>query len=329
MKYRIAPYWWPLLAATSPALVPYLAIQARKFTAGVKEAEARNAARLEKAAPLELPARQRFELTVIVDHRHADGFIGDAAVVYQLRHERGVMLMDVGFGPERPAFAHNAANLGIDPAAWQALFISHLHPDHMGGLTAVRRKSVLIPPGFAPPQDLPCYLPAPCATPGLTAEVIDAPRALPTGFASTGPLARMLCFTGITEEQAVIARLAGKGLVIVTGCGHPTIEVIIQMVRRLSAEPIHAIIGGLHFPITQSRGAKLGIEFQQIIGTGKGWWERIDDRDLDRTIRSLNESGAERILLSAHDTCDHSLQRIAAEVKAQVEVLTAGVTYTL
>ena len=30
-----------------------------------------------------------------------------------------------------------------------------------------------------------------------------------------------------TEEQALVARLRGKGLVVVTGCGHPTIEVIL------------------------------------------------------------------------------------------------------
>jgi 7,8-dihydropterin-6-yl-methyl-4-(beta-D-ribofuranosyl)aminobenzene 5'-phosphate synthase len=159
--------------------------------------------------------------------------------------------------------------------------------------------------------------------------VVTAPRLLSSGFATTGPLARMLCFTGITEEQAVIVKLKDKGLVIVMGCGHPTVELVIKMAQCLSAAPIYAIIGGLHFPITQSRGAKLGIEFQQIIGTGKNWWERINDEDLDRTIQALNESGAKRLLLSPHDTCDHSLNRIAAAVSARVEVLTAGVTYSL
>ncbi|MDM8539359.1 hypothetical protein QUF70_21605 [Desulfobacterales bacterium HSG17] len=46
---------------------------------------------------------------------------------------------------------------------------------------------------------------------------------------------------------------------VFTGCGHPTIEVIVQMVRRLSNEDIYAIGGGFHFPVTGRRGNRAGI----------------------------------------------------------------------
>ena len=118
-------------------------------------------------------------------------------------------------------------------------------------------------------------------------------------------------------------------LVVLTGCGHPTIQVILAMARSLSDEPIYAVGGGLHFPITRSRGSKLGIEMQQIFGTGKPLWQSIGDDDLDQTIQTLNQAGPKRLLLSPHDSCDYAVSRLTNEVNAEVEVLRAGAKYDL
>lgn len=67
---------------------------------------------------------------------------------------------------------------------------------------------------------------------------------------------------GKTEEQAIIARLKDKGLVVFTGCGHPTIETIVQMAQRISDEPVYAVGGGLHFPITDSPLREPGLKVQ-------------------------------------------------------------------
>jgi len=329
MSYRISPLWWPILAAGAPILAPWLAVQAKKFRDGEKQAAARNAARLRTAKPLALPELKKFDLTVVVEHRAAEGFVGAAAVSYLLRTAGGAMLMDVGFGPEGPALRDNAARLGIGANDWNALFVSHLHPDHMGGMTAARQRAIRLPSALTPANPIPCYSPAPCAAPEMNVEEVTEPRTLRNGLGSSGPLARMLCFEGLTEEQAVVAKLKNKGLVVIMGCGHPTVEVVLQMTRRLSDAPVYAVIGGLHLPIAESRWKKAGLQLQQLAGTGKPWWRKIDDRDLDAAIRALRESGAKRLLLSAHDTCDYALKRIADSVSAQVDVLTAGVTYSL
>jgi len=85
---------------------------------------------------------------------------------------------------------------------------------------------------------------------------------------------------GYTEEQTLLARVKGTGLVVFTGCGHPTIEVVLETVRRLSDEPLYGIGGGLHFPVTEGRGNRAGIRFQTIIGTGKPPWQKITDGEL-------------------------------------------------
>jgi 7,8-dihydropterin-6-yl-methyl-4-(beta-D-ribofuranosyl)aminobenzene 5'-phosphate synthase len=98
-------------------------------------------------------------------------------------------------------------------------------------------------------------------------------------------------------------------------------------VRRLSNEPIYAICGGLHFPVTGGRGNRAGIQFQTIFGTGKPPWQRITDEDLSRTIATINSADPKRVYLSVHDTCDHALGRMMRELDAEVEVLRAGATY--
>lgn len=90
---------------------------------------------------------------------------------------------------------------------------------------------------------------------------------------------------GWVEEHAIVAHVRGKWLVVLTGCGHPTIEVIVRMVQRMSDEPIYAIGSGLHFRVTVSPLLrKPGLKVQMIWGTGKPPWKRITDKDLQMTI---------------------------------------------
>jgi len=175
----------------------------------------------------------------------------------------------------------------------------------------------------------PCFLPDKAEAKGFKAELVERPRLLAAGIASTGPLARSLFLFGHTEEQALLARVKDKGLVVFTGCGHPTIEVILEMVGRLSKEPLYAIGGGLHFPVTGGRGNRAGIQFQTIIGTGKPAWQRITDEDLSRTIAAINDAGPKKVYLSGHDTCDYALDRMKKELRSETEVLNAGATYRL
>jgi 7,8-dihydropterin-6-yl-methyl-4-(beta-D-ribofuranosyl)aminobenzene 5'-phosphate synthase len=317
------------MAAASPVLIPFLGVLAVKHSRGVKSAEARNTERMNAAQRLDLPELERLEISVVVDWRHEEGFLGDAGVSYLIRTDKGTLLMDVGFGPGSQAFGNNAKRLGIDFKGIDAVMITHLHPDHMGGMGAARKNSVLFPDGMEPGAGTPCYIPAGCQTAGLRSETLKGPKLVEAGLASTGPLSRMITLMGMTEEQAIVGRLKGKGLVVITGCGHPKIETILKMAARMSDAPVYAVAGGLHFPVSESRLVMKGIQLQQILGTGKQWWERVTFDDVDRTIESLNRAGVKKLLLSAHDTCDGAIERFKQGVKAETEVLSAGRTYQL
>lgn len=326
---RVPIPYWPLLGIAAPVALPLLALKRRRFLRASARAEQLNNERLEAAGPLALPALQRFELCVLVEQEACEGYLTDPGVSYLVETEQGRMLFDVGFGPESPTLAHNAAALGLTLDDVELLVISHLHLDHMGGMKASRAGSVALPTELGQPQDKPCLLPTAAAAPGFTPQVVEGPQMLGAGIGTTGPLARSLFFMGHTEEMALVARLEGKGLVLVTGCGHPTLELLLAMVRRLSDEPLYALAGGLHLPVTTSRLKKGGVQLQMLLGTGKPPWERVGEQDIDRTIETINAAAPARVLLSAHDTCDHAIERIRAAVTAEVDVLRAGERYSL
>jgi 7,8-dihydropterin-6-yl-methyl-4-(beta-D-ribofuranosyl)aminobenzene 5'-phosphate synthase len=306
-----------------------LLIKNRRFKKNIQQSQEVNNERIRRAKPLALPLLDHFDLTVLVEQKTEPGFLAAPGVSYLIKTDQGALLFDVGFGPEMPALAHNARKIGFQLAHADALAISHLHPDHMGGHQAIRTNQVIVPREIGEPQGQPCFVPARAAAEGFQAEVVEGPCMLAAGVASTGPLARSLFFFGWTEEQALVARLKGKGLVVITGCGHPTIERIIEMVRKLSGEPIYAVGGGLHFPITDSPLKRRGIKIQMIVGTGKPPWRRVTDADVSRTIDSLNAAGPRRVFLSAHDTCDYAIARFKDGLRCETDVLRAGATYQL
>ncbi len=329
MSYRISPVWWPGLVLASPVIAPWLFIKNINYRENAVRADRLNHRRITDAEPLDLPELDFIELTVVVEWRAEPGFMNDAGVSYLFKTNLGTLLFDVGFGPSRPAFSHNAEKLGCRLDALDGLAISHFHCDHMGGLSAQRSRKVAVPEALMPASAKPCFLPETGEAPGFAPQVVTGPGMLAAGIGTIGPLARSLFMMGYMEEQSLVARVRNKGLVVVTGCGHPTVEVILAMAARLCDDPLYCVGGGFHFPITGSRGSLGGIQFQTFLGTGKPPWQRIENADLDRTIDAINRAAPERVLLSAHDTCDASLARMENELEAETRVLRAGKTYRL
>jgi 7,8-dihydropterin-6-yl-methyl-4-(beta-D-ribofuranosyl)aminobenzene 5'-phosphate synthase len=327
MSFRLSPIWWPVLAVASPVIVPWLLVRNRRFQNERAQAAELNQKRISRAEPLDLPELDFLELTVMVEWKAKEGFVGDAGVSYLFKTDLGSVLYDVGFGPTRPALTHNAAKLAFSLDQVNALVISHLHGDHMGGITAQRSRQVTVPGKLMSPKLKSCFLPDKAEAEGFKAQLVEGPQLLTAGIASSGPLARSLFVMGFTEEQALLAHVKDKGLVVFTGCGHPTIEVVLKMAGRLSSEPLYAIGGGLHFPVSAGRGNRAGIQFQTIVGTGKPPWKRVTDEDLGRTITAINGAGPKRVYLSGHDTCDYALDRLEKELEAKTDVLKAGATY--
>ena len=191
------------------------------------------------------------------------------------------VLFDTGLSPD--AMVINADRLGLDLAGLHAVVLSHGHFDHAGGLAGLAgRRGIrslpmvvhplvwtrrrIAPPG-GPADDLPTL-----SKRALTAEGFDVierrqPSLLVDGsILITGEVDRTTDFehgmppahqhwTGtqwqpdplILDDQALVVNVRGKGLVVVTGCGHSGAVNIVRHAQRLTGiSRLHALLGGLH-----------------------------------------------------------------------------------
>jgi 7,8-dihydropterin-6-yl-methyl-4-(beta-D-ribofuranosyl)aminobenzene 5'-phosphate synthase len=80
------------------------------------------------------------------------------------------------------------------------------------------------------------------------------------GVTSTGEIG------GWASEHSLVANVKDKGLVILTGCGHPRIVNIVRRAQQVSGvSRVHAIIGGFHISVREALEAanllgKIGAE---------------------------------------------------------------------
>ena len=70
-----------------------------------------------------------------------------------------------------------------------------------------------------------------------------------------------------------------------------------------------------------------GSDVQMIVGTGKPPRQLITEADLTETIQILNDSGVQKVFLSARNTCGDALGQLAHVLDADVAVLKAADTY--
>jgi 7,8-dihydropterin-6-yl-methyl-4-(beta-D-ribofuranosyl)aminobenzene 5'-phosphate synthase len=202
------------------------------------------------------------------------------------------LLFDTGLSPD--AMITNADRLGLDLSQIQAVVLSHGHFDHAGGLAGLAGKRgtrslpmVIHPmiwtrrriavPGRAP-DELPTLSKRALAAEGLSVIERREPSLLVDGCVLiTGEIDRTTEFergmppthqawTGsswqhdplILDDQALIVHVRGRGLMVLTGCGHSGAINIVRHAQRLTTVPtLHALLGGLHLG---------GPAFEPIIG---------------------------------------------------------------
>jgi 7,8-dihydropterin-6-yl-methyl-4-(beta-D-ribofuranosyl)aminobenzene 5'-phosphate synthase len=195
------------------------------------------------------------------------------------------ILLDTGLRSD--TVLQNARDLEINLSNVKEVILTHNHWDHVGGLMALRREmmkkdsSALSQAHVA--QGIFYSRPSPAgegngmielkkeyeATGGRFIEHSEGYELFP-GAWMTGPVPRphperygeggkVLTPAGliddtVPEDQSLVVNTP-QGLVVVTGCAHAGIITILTSARsRFPAEPVHAVVGGLHlFPATDAQ----------------------------------------------------------------------------
>ena len=243
----------------------------------------------------------------------------EAGVSYLVAAGDTTILLDVGFNKKKDhpsPLLHNMKALGISLDDLDALFISHLHLDHVGGMAEQRQGRFSLSQGKVDLPPVPVYVPEPIVpsawNPGPVPEVVTRPRYLAEGVASIGVIPRNLFLLGYTREHSLAVNVRGKGIVLIIGCGHQTIERILDRSQKLFDAPIYGIIGGLHYPVRGGRIMLGPVNLQNLVGGDRPPWQPIGQADVNRAIAAIKAVDPQFIALSPHDSSDWSLEQFTA-----------------
>jgi 7,8-dihydropterin-6-yl-methyl-4-(beta-D-ribofuranosyl)aminobenzene 5'-phosphate synthase len=187
---------------------------------------------------VEMNAAQKADaltLTILYDNNPYDARLrtawGFSALV---EVQGGVYLFDAG--GDFPTLLENMRVLEIDPATIQAVILSHVHADHVGGLEG------LLQEGIQPVVYLPPSFPA-----GFKRGVSQRTAVVEVGMGQT--IGEAVFTTGelgaSIREQALVVK-SPQGLVIITGCAHPGVVSIVERAVALFDEPVYLVLGGFH-----------------------------------------------------------------------------------
>ncbi len=204
-----------------------------------------------------------------------------ALVTVRRAGSRATLLFDTGVSPE--GMATNAERLGVDLSGLHGVVLSHGHADHAGGFDGLvrlrgrrglpltvhpavwTRRRLSLPGGN--PVELPTLSAGALGREGFEVVERRVPSLLVDGsILITGEIDRTTEFERgmpaaheawdggvwrhdplVVDDQALVVHLAGRGLVVVTGCGHAGVVNIVRHAMRLTGvDRLCAVIGGFH-----------------------------------------------------------------------------------
>jgi 7,8-dihydropterin-6-yl-methyl-4-(beta-D-ribofuranosyl)aminobenzene 5'-phosphate synthase len=157
-------------------------------------------------------------------------------------------------GGDGPRLLSNMERMGLDVGRIKSVVLSHAHGDHTGGLAGL----------LAVNKEITIYLPR--SFPTRFKEQVKAhthvvevhePMEIAEGVYTTGEMRR-----GLVEQALVLvtnqgpSASSGRGLVVVTGCAHPSIVRMVERAKEVVNEEVYLVMGGFHLSVVRKKAVE-------------------------------------------------------------------------
>ena len=257
-----------------------------------------------------LEGTTRLEIIPLYEEERAnEQFDFGHGVSYLIRTDAVTILMDVGNNPnESPQLPslQNMQKLGIEWEEVDAIVISHPHPDHVGGVKAWQNKTISLGDFTGDMTRIAIYVPASITYSDGTLTQFLEPTLVSKDIATTGVITYpevfpISLFSPKGYEQALVIHVARQGLVMITGCGHPTLERLVSRTEALYGEPVIGVVGGLHY-------------------------EQLSTDEVQSDIQFLETRRPKLIALSPHDSSLEALEAFQSAFSEAYQSIRVGET---
>jgi 7,8-dihydropterin-6-yl-methyl-4-(beta-D-ribofuranosyl)aminobenzene 5'-phosphate synthase len=208
------------------------------------------------AAPLELGETGTLEILPLYEKAGQDELESGHGVSYLIRTEDATILFDVGNNTTASSpspLEKNMDSLGISMDEIDMIVLSHRHPDHVGGQNWWTEKTFSID-GMTQPAlgNISVFVPEVMTYPGSEPILAGKPTVLANGIATTGLITYAQPFPiwlalPKGDEQALAVNVTGKGIILITGCGHMGLDSLLARAEAAFDVPVAGVIGGLHY----------------------------------------------------------------------------------
>ncbi len=251
----------------------------------------------------------KFEFVPLVESLNGNNkFRKGMGVSYLIRTDSSTILFDMGWDdyPEMCALGYNLDMLGIDITDISIIVISHNHGDHQNEWKWITDKTFLNSANENILPSIKIYVPEDTLRLPVKTIYSSDPVKISEGVYTTGVIRAPFFFLP-TREQSLIFNVKEKGIIIVTGCGHHSIEKLLLRLDKLTDAPVYGVLGGMHFPIDGESEPYMGYFI-----SGKLPWEKFTLANVNQKIELLKKRDIKLIGVSTHDSSESGIKAFKA-----------------